>query len=318
MREKLRFYDDWKFFLGDPHVAGSPGFDAAGWRAVDLPHDWSIEGKMDPQNPAGGSGGSSRAASDGTGEPSQCRRQGPGRRVTVGLEGVYMNATVYIKGDDLGTHAYGYTTFFHDLTPHLQAGPNNVLAVRVDQSKHRNSRWYAGSGIYRHVWLHATDPVQIDPWGTFVTTPEVSEARAKVLVSAKIDNESGKEGSVAVETVIYGASGTAVGRASLIVPAHVGQASVAHLDINVDPPALWSPDTPNLYRAVTRVTQGGKALDEASTTFGIRSIECSADRGFLLNGKPLKMCGGCVHHDQGSLGAISTPWCFATAIILPS
>jgi beta-galactosidase len=305
LREKLRFDDDWKFFLGDPAGAESPDFDAARWRALDLPHDWSIEGKMDPQNPAGGSGG---FFPGGIGWYRRAFTVPPAwaeKRVSIEFEGVYMNATVYINGHDLGTHPYGYTTFFHDLTPHLKAGANNVLAVRVDQSKHRNSRWYSGSGIYRHVWLHATDAVHVDPWGTYVTTPEVTAARAHVLVSAKIDNEFGKEANVAVETVIYGGSGTAAGHASLTVPVYPGLASVAYLDVSVDRPALWSPDTPNLYRAVTRVSQDGKAIDEASTTFGIRSIEWSADRGFLLNGKPLKLCGGCVHHDHGPLGAVA-------------
>jgi beta-galactosidase len=305
LREKQRFDDDWRFFLGDPTGAESPGFDTAGWRALDLPHDWSIEGKMDPQNPSGGSGGFFPGGIGWYRHAFTIPPAWAGKRVRVEFEGVYMNATVYINGHDLGTHPYGYTTFFHDLTPHLKAGANNVLAVRVDQAKHRNSRWYSGSGIYRHVWLHATDAVHIDPWGTFVTTPEVTAARARVLVAAKIDNDSGKEANVAVETVIFGGSGATVGRANLTVAVHPGLASVAYLDIDVDRPALWSPDTPNLYRAVTRVSQDGKAIDEASTTFGIRSIEWSADRGFLLNGKPLKMCGGCVHHDHGPLGAVA-------------
>jgi beta-galactosidase len=216
-----------------------------------------------------------------------------------------MNATVYINGHNLGTHPYGYTTFFHDLTPHLKPGADNVLAVRVDQSKHRNSRWYAGSGIYRHVWLHATDPVHVAQWGTSVTTPEVGTSRAKILVSTSVENESGQEANVTLETVIQDNAGKIVGRATQTarVPVHPGQASMVHQDISVEQPEPWSPESPRLYRAVTRVMREGQSVDEVSTTFGIRSIEWSAEKGFLLNGKPVKMMGGCVHHDHGPLGA---------------
>ena len=307
LREKLLFDHDWKFFLGDPSGAESPGFDGGGWRALDLPHDWSIEGRIDPKNPMGGSGGFLPA---GIGWYRRIFTVPPawaGKRVGVEFEGVYMNAAVYINGHDLGTHPYGYTTFFHDLTPHLKAGANNVLAVRVDQSKHRNSRWYSGSGVYRHVWLHATGAVHVAPWGTFVTTPEVSAARTKVLVQTRIANESGKQSNLTLQTAIYRGSGAVAGRANsnaaASAPGNPGDAIAVSQEITIDQPALWTPDSPNLYRAVTRVMQEGRAVDEVSTTFGIRSIECSADLGFVLNGKPLKMCGGCVHHDHAPLGA---------------
>jgi beta-galactosidase len=289
--------------MGDPDGAGSPGFDAGGWRTLDVPHDWSIEGRIDPQNPMGGSGGFFPAGIGWYRRSFTVPPAWAGKRVSVEFEGVYMNAAVYINGRDLGTHPYGYTTFFHDLTPHLEAGANNVLAVRVDQSKHRNSRWYAGSGIYRHVWLHATDTVHVAPWGTSVTTPEVSAARARVVVSTKIANESGKHADLALQTVIHEDSGAAAGRANRNVAANPGGIAEVNQEITVANPARWTPDAPHLYRAVTRVMQGGRAVDEVSVTFGIRSIEWSAGRGFVLNGKPLKMCGGCVHHDHGPLGA---------------
>lgn len=200
-------------------------------------------------------------------------------------------------------HPYSYTSFFYDLTPHLRPGANNVLAVRVDQSKQRNSRWYAGSGIYRHVWLNVTGPVHIAPWGVFVTTPEVSAARAKVSVKTRIANESGDPSRFVLRTVIYSGSGDAIGHSDAGAALEPGGSIVASQEIAVDKPALWTPESPNLYRAVTRVMQDGKTVDEVSTPFGIRSIEWSAEKGFLLNGTPLKMAGGCVHHDNGPLGA---------------
>ncbi|HUI56564.1 MAG TPA: glycoside hydrolase family 2 TIM barrel-domain containing protein [Bryobacteraceae bacterium] len=303
LRERLLFDQDWKFFLGDPNGAASPGFDIGSWRGVDFPHDWSIEGKIDPTNPMGSSGGFFPAGVGWYRRVFTVPSAWNGKRVSVEFEGVYMNATVYINGHDLGTHPYGYTTFFHDLTPHLKAGANNVLAVRVDQSKHRNSRWYSGSGIYRHVWLHSTDALHVAPWGAFVTTPEADAGRARVLVKTKIANESGEPSDLALQTVIYAGSGAAAGRANSNAAANREDSVEVSQEIIVDKPALWTPDAPNLYRAVTRIMRNGRAIDEVSTTFGIRSIEWSADKGFLLNGKPVKMCGGCVHHDHGPLGA---------------
>jgi len=304
VRERLLFDHDWKFLLGDPAGAESASYDAAAWRTVELPHDWSIEGRIDPKNPMGGSGGFFPA---GVGW-YRCEFAVPAtwsaKRVSVEFEGVYMNATVYINGHDLGTHPYGYTTFLHDLTQHLKpGGGNNVLAVRVDQSKHQNSRWYAGSGIYRHVWLHATGPVHVASWGTCVTTAEVGADRATVSVKTRIVNESGKPSNLALQTVLYTSSGVAAGRSNSNAAVNPGDSVEVSQDISVSKPALWTPDSPNLYRAVMRVMQEGKAVDEVSTPFGIRSIEWSAEKGFLLNGKPAKMTGGCVHHDNGPLGA---------------
>jgi beta-galactosidase len=302
-RERLLFDHDWKFFLEDPSGAEASSYNTATWRDIDLPHDWSIEGKIDPKSPMGGSGGYFPAGIGWYRRSFTVPAAWSGKRVSVEFEGVYMNATVYINGHELGTHPYGYTSFFHDLTPHLKSGANNVLAVRVDQSKQRNSRWYTGSGIYRHVWLNVTGPVHIAPWGVFVTTPEISSTRAKVSVSTRIENESEHKSKIVLRTIVYARSGAAVGQSSAGVTIEPGDSIVASQEIAVDKPTLWTPESPNLYRAVTRVIQDGNTVDEVSTPFGIRSIEWSAEMGFLLNGAPVKMAGGCVHHDHGPLGA---------------
>ena len=302
-RERLLFDHDWTFLPGDPSGAESTSYDAAGWRTVDVPHDWSIEGKIDPKSPVGGSGGFFPA---GIGWYRRTFTVPPGwsaKRVSVEFEGIYMNATVYINGHDLGMHPYGYTSFSHDLTAHLKPGGNNVLAVRVDQSQQRNSRWYSGSGIYRHVWLNVAGPVHVAPWGVFVTTPEVSSARAKVLVETRIANESSNKSNVALRTVVYAGAGAAVGRSNSSATVEPGGSIEVRQEIAVQKPALWTPESPTLYRVVTQVVLDGKAVDEVSTPFGIRSLDWSVEKGFLLNGKPLKMTGGCVHHDNGPLGA---------------
>ena len=295
---------EWRFLLGDPAGAESPSYDASAWRLLELPHDWSIEGKIDPQSPMGGSGGFFPAGVGWYRRTFTAPATGSTQRVSIEFEGVYMNATVYLNGRELGTHPYGYTTFLYDLTPHLQPGAN-VLAVRVDQSKQRNSRWYSGSGIDRHVWLHVTGPIHVAPWGIFVTTSQVSAAGAMVSVETRIANDAGARSNVEVRTVLYGSSGAAVGQSISIVPVDSGNAVEVHQEIAVEKPALWTPETPNLYRAVTRVVQDGGIVDEVSTPFGIRSIAWSVEQGFLLNGTPVKMAGGCVHHDHGPLGAAS-------------
>ena len=304
-RERLPFDNDWKFFLGDPAGADAPVFDTAAWRTLDLPHDWSIEHRIDANAPMSGAGGYFPAGVAWYRRTFTAPPDWNGRRVSIEFEGVYMNATVYLNGHELGTHPYGYTTFILDLTPHLQPGAN-VVAVRVDQSRHRNSRWYAGSGIYRHVWLHATAPVHIDPWGVFITTPEIDAARAKVSIAPRIVNQSSAAVKFKLRTRIYAASGaTVLGHADAAASLAPGGSIVARHEISIDKPALWSPDSPTLYRAVTQVLLDGAVVDELSTPFGIRSIEWSADKGILLNGTAIKMNGGCVHHDHGPLGAAS-------------
>jgi beta-galactosidase len=302
-RQKLLFDNEWKFIVGDPAGAGSPAFNVAAWRTVNLPHDWSVEGQIAPKNPMGGGGGFFPAGTGWYRRTFAVPAAWTGKRVGVEFEGIYMNATVYINGHELGTHPYGYTTFFHDLTPHLKFGETNVLAVRVDQSKHGNTRWYAGSGIYRHVWLAVTEPVHVAHWGVFVTTPEVSTARARVSVKTRLANDSAAPSTVTLRTVLYGPAGATAGQVEAAATIQPGDSAELDQELVVPQPAVWSPETPSLYRAVTRVMSGGKVIDEVTTPFGIRSIEWSVDKGFLLNGKPVEMAGGCVHHDNGPLGA---------------
>lgn len=294
---------DWQFLLGDPPGAQEPAFDVSGWRTVVLPHDWSIEGQRSPKNPMGGSGGFFPAGIGWYRRSFTAPASWRGKRVSVEFEGVYMNSTVYINGHELGTRPYGYSTFVYDLTPHLNPGGRNVLAVRVDQSRHKNSRWYSGSGIYRHVWIHVTEPVHVAQWGVFITTPEVSPARATASVKTRVVNESAVPATVVVQTALYGPSGAPAGRTESKVTIKAGSSEELAQELTVPKPALWSPEAPNLYRAVTTVLSGGKPSDQVTTHFGIRTIAWSVDQGFQLNGKTVKLCGGCVHHDNGPLGA---------------
>ncbi len=211
-----------------------------------------------------------------------------GRHINLRFDGVYMDASVWLNGVLLGIHPYGYTSFYFDLTPHLKfGGAKNELLVKVDASG-RTSRWYSGAGIYRHVWLTATDPVHIVTWGVYVTTPEVSATEATVRVRTTVANGN----DAAVQVRLLDPEGK-----------FAGSAEGTDASVVVERPRLWSCDTPSLYRAVTTMTVGDRTVDEVTTTFGIRSESLDATHGFLLNGKPLKLRGGCVHHANGCLGS---------------
>jgi beta-galactosidase len=197
----------WKFVLGDPSGAEASSFLDQAWRTVQLPHDWSIESAPDKSNPSGSGGG---FFPNGTGwyrKVFSAPLAWKGKRVKVQFDGIYRNATIYLNGHKLGSEPYGYTSFELDLTPELRFTDRNVLAVRVDNSAQPNSRWYTGSGIYRHVRVVVTDPTHVAHWGVFITTPEVSEMAAKVQVRTTVANESNATAGVTVQTTLLDRSG---------------------------------------------------------------------------------------------------------------
>ena len=197
----------------------------------------------------------------------------------------------------------GYTSFRFDVTPDLDFARPNVLAVRVDNSAQPNSRWYSGSGIYRHVRVLVTDPLHVAHWGVFVTTKHASTDAASISVRTRVANESAGQSRMSVETRIVDGAGKAIGGANSAIEAGAGGEAEASQEIAIARPKLWSPDSPALYRALTRVVKDGKVVDEVETPFGIRTLAWSAERGLLLNGKSIKLAGGSVHHDNGPLGA---------------
>lgn len=302
-RKELTADLGWKFFLGDPSEAEAPSFADASWRAVDLPHDWSIEGRPEKDNPSGQGEGFFPAGTGWYRKSFHAPVDWKGKRVSIEFDGVYKDSTVYLNGHKLGTHPYGYTAFAFDLTPELNFDGTNVLAVRVDNSAQPNSRWYSGSGIYRDVRVIVTNATHIAHWGVYITTPEVSSTSAKVSLRARVANESKQQDGVNVETALFDKAGNQVGNAQSKLNVAPGGEAEATQEITVSNPALWSPDSPALYRAVTQVQKDGKVLDQVETPFGIRSLAWSAEKGLMLNGKSIKLTGGSVHHDNGPLGA---------------
>jgi beta-galactosidase len=303
MERKQLFDYNWKFFLGDTSEAKSIDFNDTSWRSLDLPHDWSIEGKVNPKNPTKGAGGYFQAGIGWYRKTFHAPDAWKAEQTAIYFEGVYMYSEVFINGKSLGVHPYGYTSFSYDLTPYLNFGKENIIAVRVDNSQQVNSRWYSGSGIYRHVWMLVTNPVHVAHWGAAITTPFVSEKKATLLVKATVKNETSSAQSIVVKTIIWNksAKNTGNGQVQLKLPAN-SEKEITQT-ILISNPMLWTPETPYLYQAQIQVLKDNKVLDDTKTGFGIRSIKFSAENGFQLNGKTVKINGGCVHHENGCLGS---------------
>jgi len=301
-RQRLSMDPGWRFTLGDPAGAQQPAFDDRQWRRLDLPHDWSIEGTPRQDAPAGGRGG---YFPTGTGWYRKAFRLPAGARgqmVWLEFDGVYMNSDVWINGVPLGRRPYGYVSFAYDITPHLVSGIN-VVAVRVDNSRQPSSRWYNGSGIYRHVWLTLVDPLHVGHWGTYVTTPGADSAGADVVVRTRVENDASAASRGTLRSVVLDGAGREIARAETTVALTAGQKADIEQRLRVAAPRLWSVETPNLYALRSEVLDGQRTADVATTAFGIRSIAYDANRGFLLNGRRVKMNGVNLHHDGGAVGA---------------
>lgn len=303
VERKQLFDTDWKFSLGDFSTANAINFDDSSWRKLDLPHDWSIEGKSEKNNPSEGDGGFFPAGMAWYRKTFSVPAQWKNQKVAIYFEGVYMNAEVFVNGKSVGMQPYGYTSFEYDLTPYLKFGQQNSIAVKVDNSKQKNSRWYSGSGIYRHVWLKVKNPIHIKNWGVAISTPEVTNEKAKVQLKTIVKNETASPQSILLATNITNKKGSAVANADIKIELQANEEKEVTQNLTVENPALWSPETANLYAANIKIKQGNKDLDIITKNFGIRIIEFTAENGFVLNGKKIELNGGCVHHDNGALGA---------------
>ena len=298
---RANFDANWKFHLGDVSGAEKTSFSDNKWRELDLPHDWSIEGSFRPDNPSGHQGG---LLPGGIGwyRKKFNLSDTAGKKFFIVFDGVYKNSTVYINGNALGMRPYGYATFQYDMTPYILEG-ENILAVKVDNSKQPDSRWYTGAGIYRHVWLITSSPVYVAQWGTFVTTPAVSKKEATVNVLTTIANDTPEKSNLSILSTVLDDSGKEVATQKQSVKANANSKTEVKTNFKVISPKLWDIENPNLYKLVTKVFQGKDLKDTYTTTFGIRTLAFRADSGFYLNGKNVKILGVCNHHDLGSLGA---------------
>ena len=297
------FCFDWKFFNGDAAEAYQPAFDDAHWTDVHLPHDLSIEEFKDRTNPGRSENGYFAGGVGWYRKHFQLSPQEHGQKVFILFDGVYQNSEVWINGHSLGIRPYGYISFQHDLTPYVNWDGDNVLAVRVNNTDQPNCRWYTGSGIYRRVWMIVTDKLYVRSWGTSITTPHVEPDKTYVRIAAELENAYADAQSCTLTTVILDPQGKVAAECASVqrIPAESGFQIEQELEVRC--PQLWSIDSPAMYIARTIVRNESGMCDQYDTPFGIRRIAFDKDKGFLLNGKPVKMKGVCLHHDAGCLGA---------------
>lgn len=290
----------WFFKLGDGKYWGAEFFNHSKWRKLDVPHDWSIEMQANPNLASctgyfpGGIGWYRREL--------QISAEAKGKKVYVYFEGVYNNSEVFINGKWIGKRPNGYVSFMYDLTPYVNFGGRNVIAVRVDHSQDADSRWYTGSGIYRDVYLVYANPVHINLWGVSYET-KVKRNSAVLTVKTEIDNNADKNLDVEVFNRVFDREGKIVNQGKQTFRVMADKVSGCEMQLDIQSPKLWSIDNPYLYTIVTEVKRNGKIVDKSETRAGIRKLTFDAGKGFALNDQPMKIKGVCIHHDAGCLGA---------------
>ncbi len=332
LRDIILLDKDWLFHQGDLNNAHLLSFDDGGWQVVEVPHDWAIAGPFDKNNdiqlttviedgvvtPRAFYGRTGALPHVGVGwyrKQLDLLPEWQDKRIYLEFDGAMSHARVYVNGQFAGEWPYGYASFSFDITEFLDVGGNNVVAVRLE-NKPMASRWYPGAGIYRHVRMVVTDPVHVAHWGTYVTTPGIATGHGLVNIETTLQIPDGYSYEVSLRSTIYDHKGKQVASASTrqipkstssITEGTVREAGGSKSKISqqlvVDNPVLWGVDTPVLYKVVSQVLSNGKPVDEYETVFGFRHFAFTSDKGFFLNGEPLRLQGVCMHHDLGPLGA---------------
>lgn len=314
-RHEYLLDSNWKFSKGDVPDAAKPDFKDAKWRTVSVPHDWAITGPFDGRNDlqsvkieqnneqtatlkAGRTGGLPFIGTGWYRRKLAVPGFGRGQRAVLLFDGAMSNAHVFVNGKEVGFWPYGYNSFSLDITSFLKPGDGNLLAVRL-QNQPEASRWYPGAGLYRNVHLVVTDDVHIPVWGTYLTTPEITAAQASVRLKTTVETPSGKPQPLRLDTEIRDAAGKVVATTST----NLTNGLTFEQNLTVPQPRLWSPETPVLYTASSKLYAGKALKDAFKTSFGIRSFTFEKGVGFSLNGQPRKFKGVCNHHDLGPLGA---------------
>lgn len=298
--ERHLWDEGWRFALHNDDKAHETTFDDHAWRVLDLPHDWAIEGDFYALNPSGANGG---ALPGGTGwyrKHLNLNDNDASSRYVLHFDGAYMNTSVYVNGQLVGVRPYGFISFSYDITPYLKKQGDNVVAVKVDNSKQPNSRWYTGCGIYRHVYLMKSSDIRIEEWGVQALT-EVKKGKGKVNLNTKIENPSGRSRRVIVHQTLWNKAHQMVSKASKACQVEANGTTISQL-LNVNKPQLWSLESPNLYTVTTEIEENGRILDRDTISIGLRNVAFDVKKGFFLNGKNIKINGVCLHGDLGCLG----------------
>ena len=316
-RQDYLLADNWKFAKGDFPEAAAPGFNDAKWQTVSVPHDWAIYGPFGSDNDRqqvritqnqekeatvkiGRTGGLPFVGTGWYRRALAVPGFGPDKRATLLIDGAMSNARVFVNGREAGHWPYGYNSFYFDITPYLHAAGPNTLAVRLENLP-ESARWYPGAGLYRNVHLIVTSDVHVPVWGTYLTTPQITADFAKIKLRTQVATPNDAFRPLRLDTEIRDPAGQVVATASTPLAATDGLEFEQNLVVKA--PRLWSPETPALYTAASKLYAGQELKDEYRTPFGIRSFAFVADKGFVLNGQPRQFHGVCNHHDLGPLGA---------------
>ncbi len=319
-RVKNNIDADWKFFLGDTLNAQKINFDDSAWRSLNLPHDWSIEGEFKRNNPGGGSVAYLPTGVGWYRKTINLSQTIKSKRVVIQFDGVYMNSDVWVNDHFMGRYPNGFNSFYYDISEFVRPGDNTIV-VRVDNSSQPSSRWYAGSGIYRHVWLTITDPLHFEQWGTTITTPEVNVGSATISISSKIsvgpyretkwffletDTSKNKfiKKTCQLTTRIFDDKNNFVGETTTEIVIPDFSKIEVNQEIKIKTPDLWSLSSPRLYKAYSVLKADSSLSDDCITSFGIRKMTFDATRGFSINDVPVKIKGVCIHQDAGPLGRV--------------
>lgn len=291
----------WKFSLSDAKDAQKNEFDDQKWKTVQIPHDWSVQEQLSPT--LASSTGYLPGGIAWYRKNLQVPAEKKAEKVYIYFEGVYNRSEVFINGTSLGKRPNGYISFMYDVTPYVQFGKDNVIAVRVDHSLSADSRWYTGSGIYRDAWVVYANPTHIAQWGVYAVSKNVSSKQATVAVEVELVNTSKSASKLTVQNELVSPEGVVVAKSSSKINIAAAQNAKINTELKVKKPSLWNLVNPTLYTLQTKVIENGKVIDQTSTKTGIRAYTFDPNKGFALNGNWMKVKGVCLHHDAGVLGA---------------
>lgn len=298
----INFNNNWKFQLSDSANYSFINYNDDSWRLLNLPHDWSVEFPFDSIKGEGCTG----YLPGGIGWYSKhfTTQINDNQKCFIVFDGVYNNSEYWINAKKIAIHPYGYSPILLDITDYLNPkGQDNRIAVRVDHSRYADSRWYTGSGIYRNVKMTITDKAFIPVWGTYITTTSVTKEKATVNIQIEFKNEYATSKNAEINTAFINSSGVKVAETKTVLQLAANSKKEIEQQCQINQPALWSVDHPNLYKAISTVRIEGNEVQKYITSFGIRTIRFDADKGFFLNGKNMKIKGVCLHHDAGIVGA---------------
>ena len=298
--ERHLWDEGWRFSLHQDDKPQQSAFDDSAWRLLDLPHDWAIEGDFYAQNPSGANGGALPGGKGWYRKHLILHDNDAASRYVLHFDGAYMNTSVFVNGTLVGTRPYGFISFSYDLTPYLDKQGDNVIAVKVDNSRQPNSRWYTGCGIYRHVYLSKSTDIRVAEWGLHAIS-KVKKGIGNLTLNTQIENPSGRSRRVTVRQKLWNKTHQIVAQTSKTC--QVGAPGVTtSQQMRVQKPQLWSLSSPYLYTVTTEIIENGRVLDSDTITTGIRTVAFDVAKGFFLNGENIKINGVCLHGDLGCLG----------------